>query len=477
MKTVVIVHNNKKYEVSKMSMSNSRRFIDDYYGVNQIVVNDEYTDEQFSLFIRFLETGEFDTGSNCAYNIFSILNDWRCNSFVIKDFKSQMLMKDNDFLIMHDNVQYPTNLGLVIMASQVIKDHFTKTSSFCFEIPKDFSKQCVACILDLIHNRNVQPVIEMYSEVRELAEFLDCQSIKKIFITENSKDLVTNLRKIQNKGNVDTNDLEKTIALKIENYITTKEFAQLPIPSLIRILSQAKYTLKKPQISSFFENVISIHGTSASMLISIIKLSLNDEEMIEILELLSTQGKMEIFDKAHDLIIKTNCKRDQQKEIDTKETTNLKRQIQILQSKMDSEIASLKNEHEKLIKSLKSCHAEEISDLKQKIEDVNSLKNIVREKDNIASELAKKIQGKDKEIMRLKDELDSKENEKCTYVKTRRNHAIQPWFHCRTCGLVGNLGCCHVCVKNCHSGHEVTYAGLSSCYCDCAETGKCKCCK
>lgn len=63
----------------------------------------------------------------------------------------------------------------------------------------------------------------------------------------------------------------------------------------------------------------------------------------------------------------------------------------------------------------------------------------------------------------------------CTYVRSGQNYTIQPWFHCKTCGLVGNNGCCAACAHNCHKGHDVEFycfAGLNGnpkFYCDCGD--------
>ena len=55
----------------------------------------------------------------------------------------------------------------------------------------------------------------------------------------------------------------------------------------------------------------------------------------------------------------------------------------------------------------------------------------------------------------------------------------QKMYHCRTCGLVGDLGICEACAKNCHQGHVVVEVpGLKMFNCDCGgECGKhsCKC--
>ena len=61
---------------------------------------------------------------------------------------------------------------------------------------------------------------------------------------------------------------------------------------------------------------------------------------------------------------------------------------------------------------------------------------------------------------------------------TGKSYFSQKWYHCKTCGLIGNLGCCEACAKICHQGHEVEFHKSSNFFCDCgAGFGKapCKC--
>lgn len=67
---------------------------------------------------------------------------------------------------------------------------------------------------------------------------------------------------------------------------------------------------------------------------------------------------------------------------------------------------------------------------------------------------------------------------KCTFAKGSRG-TEQKMYHCRTCGLVNELGCCEACAKICHAGHSlIPVRGTQYFNCDCgAECGKspCKC--
>lgn len=48
----------------------------------------------------------------------------------------------------------------------------------------------------------------------------------------------------------------------------------------------------------------------------------------------------------------------------------------------------------------------------------------------------------------------------------------QHWYHCATCGLTGDKGCCTLCAVICHAGHDVSYSRFSAFFCDCgAESG------
>ena len=62
----------------------------------------------------------------------------------------------------------------------------------------------------------------------------------------------------------------------------------------------------------------------------------------------------------------------------------------------------------------------------------------------------------------------------CTFSKTKKHFEIQPSYHCYTCNLMDSKGCCSVCAKKCHKGHNVLFWKICSFYCDCHGEGKCK---
>ncbi|KAF2077723.1 hypothetical protein CYY_000970 [Polysphondylium violaceum] len=55
----------------------------------------------------------------------------------------------------------------------------------------------------------------------------------------------------------------------------------------------------------------------------------------------------------------------------------------------------------------------------------------------------------------------------CTYSVTKNDYIDQHWYFCFTCGLKFSEGCCSVCVKVCHKGHQVSYSRFSRFFCDC----------
>jgi len=67
----------------------------------------------------------------------------------------------------------------------------------------------------------------------------------------------------------------------------------------------------------------------------------------------------------------------------------------------------------------------------------------------------------------------------CTYSKTKDTFHPQQLYMCVTCDLAANKGCCVVCAKKCHAGHQISGPIPSSgFFCDCgAGEGKnpCKC--
>jgi len=55
----------------------------------------------------------------------------------------------------------------------------------------------------------------------------------------------------------------------------------------------------------------------------------------------------------------------------------------------------------------------------------------------------------------------------CSYVNTGESFSEQHWYNCYTCGLLWDRGCCSLCVRVCHEGHDVGYSRKSSFFCDC----------
>lgn len=71
-------------------------------------------------------------------------------------------------------------------------------------------------------------------------------------------------------------------------------------------------------------------------------------------------------------------------------------------------------------------------------------------------------------------EVDEREKQLCSFV-VKEGFQEQHWYNCRTCELTGEKGCCSICARVCHDGHDVVYARFSSFFCDCgAESAKSK---
>ena len=66
---------------------------------------------------------------------------------------------------------------------------------------------------------------------------------------------------------------------------------------------------------------------------------------------------------------------------------------------------------------------------------------------------------------------------RCTYEAHGRAFVSQKFYHCLTCGLVGNLGMCEACMQVCHAGHRITGGQyVPEAFCDCGDGAKgCQC--
>lgn len=55
----------------------------------------------------------------------------------------------------------------------------------------------------------------------------------------------------------------------------------------------------------------------------------------------------------------------------------------------------------------------------------------------------------------------------CSFIETGEGFTDQHWYNCYTCGLLWDKGCCALCARVCHKGHDVGYSRKSSFFCDC----------
>jgi serine protease inhibitor len=63
----------------------------------------------------------------------------------------------------------------------------------------------------------------------------------------------------------------------------------------------------------------------------------------------------------------------------------------------------------------------------------------------------------------------------CTYSDTGRSYSEQMVGQCFDCFEERNHAICINCLNKCHRGHHITNIRLMNAFCDCAESGECKC--
>ena len=83
-----------------------------------------------------------------------------------------------------------------------------------------------------------------------------------------------------------------------------------------------------------------------------------------------------------------------------------------------------------------------------------------------SGKMKQKAYKKGTSILRNKGEIVAK-TRTCSFVETGEGFTEQHWYNCYTCGLLWDKGCCSLCARVCHQGHDVGYSRKSSFFCDC----------
>jgi len=223
------------------------------------------------MFFNFLRTGEFPAQLEDQNFVFQLLIEWECDFSVFDQYRVRIHPLTNNGLIVHQNQEYPINIGWFFFQSSVFQEFYLNNMDevFCFDY--HCSSKSIKAFLSFVHGRITQPMLEDVDEVLGLCSFLGCSSLEALIKECSPKSILVTLLREQHQDSCDFAMFEKRIIEELEIFIQLNSFGEVCLPLLCRVFQKSDIVFPISIIQSFFENCVAFHGSNASTLLSKIK--------------------------------------------------------------------------------------------------------------------------------------------------------------------------------------------------------------
>jgi len=398
---VVFQCQDKTKHVEKDVMMCLKRFRDEYFEKDRIVLSDSCDFDVFCHFIDFLVSGCIPRDKNDQIGVINLLREWESCFVILNSFRSRLCGLEKDGIVVYNGEEYEVNIGCLLFHCGVFREFYKNSCGMVFAYNSSYSRESFEVFLDLIHNRISYPSVEKAGDVYDICNCLHCDSLCQLLNDDSSERVLSLLIQNQDQNdndNIDFSKYERSITQKIETYLKNPSFCLVSLPSLCRIFAHSNQTFSLSSLEQFLIGCMKHHGTGAKMLLNNIKYQKPSDlsELNRFLHIMSIEDTNDIYDNTNHVLSSF------QREFNSMIADNKKL------SESNKQIISGMNrrflEFESVIKELKS----EINSVKATICEQN---NKILEKDSIIEEKNKLLQAKDEIINEHKNQIKEQKEE------------------------------------------------------------------
>jgi len=378
MPEVVFQCQDKTKHVEKSVLLCLKRYVDDYFTKDRIVLSDSCDFDVFCHFIDFLVSGCIPSGRNDQIGVINLLKEWESHFGIVECFRFRLCCQEKDGIVVYNGDKYEVNIGCLLFHSLVFREFYKNSCGMVFNFDSSYSIESFEVFLDLIHNRISYPSVEKAGDVYDICNCLHCDSLCQLLNDDSSERVLSLL--IQNQDQSDTIDFskyERSITYKIETYLKNPSFCLVSLPSLCRIFAHSNQTFSLSSLEQFLIGCMKHHGTGAKILLNNIKYQKPSDlsELNRFLQIMSIEDTNDIYDNTNHVLSSFQ-----------REFSSMRDEIK-RNSQNSNEMNSKIKEQDKIIHELKL----EINSAK---ETIGELKTKIQDKDLMLVENARLIQSK-----------------------------------------------------------------------------------
>jgi len=383
---VVFQCQDKTKHVEKDVMMCLKRFRDEYFEKDRIVLSDSCDFDVFCHFIDFLVSGCIPRDKNDQIGVINLLREWESCFVILNSFRSRLCGLEKDGIVVYNGEEYEVNIGCLLFHCGVFREFYKNSCGMVFAYNSSYSRESFEVFLDLIHNRISYPSVEKAGDVYDICNCLHCDSLCQLLNDDSSERVLSLL--IQNQDHNDSIDFskyERSITQNIDEYLKNPSFCWVSLPSLCRIFAHSIQTFSLSSLEQFLIGCMKHHGIGAKILLNNIKYQkLSDlSELIRFLQIMSIEDTNDIYDNTNHVLSSF------QRELESLRVENRQQSetIQQIVSEMNTRLKEQENINKRLESAINSAQAT-----------IGEQNNKIQEKDSKLAENARLIQAKDATI-------------------------------------------------------------------------------
>jgi len=345
---VIVIHNSIKYVISKQVISNSNRYWREFRDLDTIVINDQYSEEQFTNFVHFLSFMDTKFDESHSLSIYNLLRDWEFNLLIMQYFRNKVIVKEKNGTIMCRNEYIRVNHGLLLHLSETYREFHELFPHSIFELPDCFNIDSIKCFLEIMSNCLDSPPLEHVDQVKEICRYMKCGSFEVLWKQNQFEMVLSKLLPSQNSCETDFEDYEQIICSHLTMFMDYPQFVTLPIPTLIRVFQLSQQVQDQEKMFTFVKSIINYSGILAHSFMHSLCFSFSEKQYDEIVLLLIDKCNSSVYLNIQSFLQKNKLALECTIEKITNENSNnnsllIDQYIQSIASK-EQEILKIKNQ-------------------------------------------------------------------------------------------------------------------------------------
>jgi len=367
----VIFHNQYfTKHVEKSVLLCLKKYVDNYYEKDRIILSDSCDFRVFCHFIDFLVSGCVPSDRNDQIGVIHLLREWESHFGILDGFRFRLCSHEKDGIVIYNGEKYEVNIGCLLFHSGVFREFYKISSGMVFYLNLSYSQESFEVFLDLIHNRISYPSVEKAGDVYDICNSLHCDSLCHFLNDDSSERVLSLLIQNQNKNDeiIDFSKYERLITQKIDTYLKNPSFCLVSLPSLCRIFASSNQTFSLSSLEPFLIGCMKHHGTGAQCILSKIKYQKPSgiSELNRFLHIMSIEGTNDAYDHTNHVL-----------------------------SSFQSEFESIRIENRKLSENIQQI----VLDMNTKLKEQENINRVLKSEIVYANETIGKLQ----DLIRTKD--------------------------------------------------------------------------